>query len=84
MQQITSGAPVDAFISAAEKPMDDLQAKGYVVPGTRRDLLRNSLVLIAPHDSQLRSFQGLTDKSVRLIAWVNRAVFRPGDMDSKR
>jgi molybdate transport system substrate-binding protein len=67
-QQISSGAPVDAFIAADEKSMDNLQAKGYVVPGTRRDLLLNSLVLIAPHDSSLRGFSGLTDKSVRLIA----------------
>jgi molybdate transport system substrate-binding protein len=48
--------------------MDDLEAKGLVEPGTRRNLLRNTLVLIAPRDSQLRGFEGLTDKSVRTIA----------------
>jgi molybdate transport system substrate-binding protein len=68
VQQIESGAPVDAFFSAASKPMDDLQANGLVAPGTRCDLLLNTLVLIAPRDSQLRGFEGLTDKSVRLIA----------------
>ena len=66
--EIEEGAPVDAFLSAAPKPMDDLEAKGLVAPGTRRNLLRNSLVLIAPPDSRLRDFQGLTDPSVRLIA----------------
>jgi molybdate transport system substrate-binding protein len=30
--------------------------------------LRNALVLIAPLDSNLRDFQGLTDKSIRVIA----------------
>jgi molybdate transport system substrate-binding protein len=48
--------------------MDDLEAKGLIAPGTRRNLLRNSLVLIAPLDSPLHDFQGLTDPSVRLIA----------------
>lgn len=67
-REIENGAPVDAFLSAASKPMDDLQAKGLVADGTRQDLLRNSLVLIAPRDSQLRGFDDLTDKSVRLIA----------------
>jgi molybdate transport system substrate-binding protein len=66
--QIDQGAPVDIFISAAAKPMDDLAASGLIVTGTRRNLLRNTLVLIAPHDSRLRDFQGLTDKSIRLIA----------------
>ena len=66
--QIDQGAPVDIFISAAAKPMDDLAASGLIVTGTRRNLLRNTLVLIAPLDSKLRDFQELTDKSIRLIA----------------
>ena len=66
--QIDQGAPADIFISAAAKPMDELEAKGLIVAGTRRNLLRNTLVLIAPLDSKLRDFQGLTDKSIRLIA----------------
>jgi molybdate transport system substrate-binding protein len=66
--QIDQGAPVDVFISAAARPMDDLAAMGLIVAGTRRNLLRNALVLIAPLDSQLHNFQGLTDKSIRLIA----------------
>jgi molybdate transport system substrate-binding protein len=66
--QIDQGAPVDVFISAAAKPMDDLAAKGLIVAGTRRNLLRNTLVLIVPLDSKLHDFQGLTDKSIRVIA----------------
>jgi molybdate transport system substrate-binding protein len=66
--QIDQGAPVDIFISAAAKPMDALAASGLIVTGTRRNLLRNTLVLIAPLDSKLKDFQGLTDKSIRLIA----------------
>ena len=66
--QIAQGAPADIFISAAAKPMDDLAAGGAIVAGTRRNLLRNSLVLIAPRDSRLQDFQGLAGRSVRLIA----------------
>ena len=66
--QIDQGAPVDVFISAAAKPMDDLVAKGLIVGGTRRNLWGNTLVLIAPLDSKLHDFQGLTDRSIRLIA----------------
>jgi molybdate transport system substrate-binding protein len=66
--QIDQGAPADVFLSAAAKPMDELEANGLIVVGTRRNLLRNSLVLIAPLDSKLRDFQGLADSSIRLIA----------------
>jgi molybdate transport system substrate-binding protein len=66
--QIDQGAPADVFLSAAAKPMDDLEAKGLLAAGTRRNLLRNTLVLIAPLDSGLHDFQGLTATSVRTIA----------------
>ncbi len=66
--QIDQGAPVDLFLSAAAKPMDDLEARGLIVAGTRRNLLKNTLVLIAPLDSKLKDFQGLTDRSIQTIA----------------
>jgi molybdate transport system substrate-binding protein len=67
-REIEQGAPVDAFISAAAKPMDDLERKGLIVTGTRVNLLHNSLVLIAPLDSKLQGFAELRDQSTRLIA----------------
>ncbi len=67
-RQIEQGAPADVFFSAGSKQMDALQEKGLIVSGTRRNLLGNSLVLIAPLDSSLRDFQGLAGSSVRLIA----------------
>jgi len=66
--EIEQGAPVDAFLSAAANPMDDLAARGLIAPETRQNLLCNSLVLIAPRDSQLRGFEGLADQSTKLIA----------------
>jgi molybdate transport system substrate-binding protein len=67
-QQIEHGAPVDIFLSAAAGPMNQLDAKGLLVPGSRRDLLRNSLVLIAPLQSTLSGFDQLAGPAVRSIA----------------
>ena len=66
--QIDQGAPVDVYLSAAAKQMDNLETKGLLAPGSRRNLLRNTLVLIAPLDSKLGSFQGLAVSDVKLIA----------------
>ncbi|MGP1373765.1 MAG: molybdate ABC transporter substrate-binding protein [Almyronema sp.] len=52
-QQIEQGAPVDVFFSAASKQMDALAAKGLIVAASRRDLVTNTLVLIAPQNSAL-------------------------------
>ena len=46
-KQIGEGAPADIFISASPDWMDELEASGDIRPDTRRDLLGNSLVLIA-------------------------------------
>lgn len=46
-QQILQGAPADIFISAAEEWMDKVEEAGAVVPGTRTDLLGNTLVLVS-------------------------------------
>src|SRR3954449_7159647 len=67
-REIEQGAPVDAILSAGAKPIDDLQAKGLLVAGTRADLLRNALVLIAPQDSKLDGFDELAGPAVRLVA----------------
>jgi molybdate transport system substrate-binding protein len=66
--EIEQGAPVDLFLSASSKPMNDLEQKGLLLAGSRRDLLRNEIVLIAPLQSSLKDFSGLTDGSVKLIA----------------
>lgn len=51
-KQIERGAPADVFISADVKWMDYLEGKKLIEPGTRRNLLGNSLVLIQPADQQ--------------------------------
>lgn len=47
-RQIEAGAPADVFISANAAWMDALQREGLLAPATRRDLLGNALVLVAP------------------------------------
>jgi molybdate transport system substrate-binding protein len=79
-QQIEQGAPADVFLAAATKPMDDLATKGLLLAGTRRDLLRNEVVLIAPKDSAgLGSFDGLRAPAVKLIALGDPASVPAGD-----
>lgn len=46
-KQIAEGAPADIFLSASEAWMDDLATKGLIQPDSRRDLLGNSLILVA-------------------------------------
>jgi molybdate transport system substrate-binding protein len=67
-REIEQGAPVDVFVSAAARPMDDLEEKGMIAVGTRANLVHNSLVLITPRDSKLQGFAELGDPSTRLIA----------------
>jgi molybdate transport system substrate-binding protein len=69
-QQIGQGAPVDVFISAADRQMNALETKGLLVAGTRQNLLTNQLVLIAPKPAPiaLTNFQQLTQPAVKRIA----------------
>ncbi len=53
-RQITEGAPADIYISADTAWMDELAAKSLIVGESRIDLLGNTLVLIAPADSDAR------------------------------
>jgi molybdate transport system substrate-binding protein len=52
-KQIENGAPAAIFISADTKWMDYLAERKAIVADSRRDLLGNRLVLIAPADSML-------------------------------
>ena len=47
-RQIEQGAPADVFVSADLDWMDWLGEQGLIEPASRRDLLGNDLVLIAP------------------------------------
>ena len=47
-RQISQGAPADVILTADEEWMDWLAGKSLIVPASRRRLLSNQLVLIAP------------------------------------
>ncbi len=64
-KQIEEGAPAGVFISADLKWMDYLQQEGRIVAGTRRNLLGNKLVMIAPKG---KAFTVSMDKSFDLPA----------------
>lgn len=53
-RQIEEGAPADVFLSADELKMDALEKVGLLVPGSRRTLLGNTLVIVIPSDSSLQ------------------------------
>lgn len=60
--QIEEGAPVDIFMSAAQKQMKALEEKDLLVNDTIETLLVNKVVLITPKDGQveIKSFDDLT------------------------
>lgn len=51
-RQIAASSGADMFVSADTKWMDYLQTRGLIQRATRRNLLGNTLVLIAPKNSQ--------------------------------
>jgi molybdate transport system substrate-binding protein len=53
-RQIENGAPADVFFSADLEWMDYLQTRKLIRRDTRRDVLGNRLVLIAPADSKIK------------------------------
>ncbi len=68
-RQIEQGAPVDIFISASPEEMDALESKGLLLADTRRNLVRNSVVLIVPAGSNgISNFQDLTKPATKIIA----------------
>jgi molybdate transport system substrate-binding protein len=70
MAQIKAGAPIDAFISAADKQVDELALLKLVDPDTRRVVAGNALVLVVSRDSTARldSFEGLARAAVKRLA----------------
>jgi molybdate transport system substrate-binding protein len=64
-KQIEEGAPVDLFMSAGKKQMDELAAKGLIAVATRSDLLGNEMVLVVTREkkNEIRSFADLAGKA---------------------
>jgi molybdate transport system substrate-binding protein len=69
-RQIEEGAPADLFFSADEAKMDGLEKKDLLLPGTRRSLLSNLLVIVVPADASAvpKSAADLTKPEFRKLA----------------
>src|SRR5258705_5451312 len=52
-KQIEAGAPIDVFLSAAQRQMDELERQGLIVSASRRAFARNGLTVIKPADSRI-------------------------------
>lgn len=57
-RQVEAGAPADLFFSADEDWMTYLAGRNLIRPGSRRSLLTNDIVLIAPASSKVRLIAG--------------------------
>jgi len=70
MALIKSGAPIDVFVSAATRQVDDLARTKHVDDKTRRTIAANDLVLIVPANARSapESFKDLADPKYKRIA----------------
>lgn len=77
-KQIENGAPADIYLSANPAWMDYLAARGHIISATRRNLLANSLVLVAPANSPASdAFDAETD----IVAALGDRRLALGDPD---
>ncbi len=79
-KQIAEGAPVHVFVSADAAQMDVAERSGRIVPGSRRDLLSNTLVLVRPAagSSSVEGPEDLARPEVRRVALGNPGTVPAG------
>jgi len=68
--QIENGAPVDVYISAGQKQMNDLERNSLIIPDTRKNIISNTMVLITPAKDPIciKNFSDLTDPRIKNIS----------------
>jgi molybdate transport system substrate-binding protein len=69
-RQIKEGAPADVIFSADELRVDQLEKAGLLLPGTRKTILANTLVLVVAADdgAPVATLADLTKADIRRIA----------------
>jgi molybdate transport system substrate-binding protein len=71
VQQVVHGAPVDVFVSADPEALQRAVDAGVIAADSRRDIARNSLVLVVPATggrADVRALVDLTGPTVRRVA----------------
>ncbi len=78
-RQIKEGAPADVIISADELRLDQLTHGGLLLPGSRRTLLANTLVLVVAADNTtITTISDLAQPGVRHVAFGEPATVPAG------
>ncbi len=72
-EAIENGEKFDGVVLPSSQVLDQLQAKGLIIPESRREIVTTDLVVIAPVKSTLKldNFQELADNKVKSVAIVN-------------
>jgi molybdate transport system substrate-binding protein len=80
LAQIAKGAPADVFAAADQDTMDRAEAQKLITPGSRRNFVGNTLVLVTPSDSvlNLKTLADLQKPDVKRIALGNPASVPAG------
>jgi molybdate transport system substrate-binding protein len=69
-KQIEEGAPCDLFISASKANMDALEQEGLIAADSRKDILGNTLTLVASAEKagSIKGYEALTTADIGSIA----------------
>ena len=78
--QIESGADCDVFLSAAAKQMDALEEGGFVLDGTRKDILENKCALVVKANSDIKSWDDF-EKAIKAAQSSSDLIFAMGNAD---
>ncbi len=91
MTQIEEGYACDIFFSAAQKQMDQLEKEGFVVDGTRSNVVNNQLVVLTQKDSDTEvtgledlnkaKSLALADGSVPVGKYTRQALMNLGTLE---
>ena len=77
-RQIEAGAPADVFFSADTSLVDELEKKGLVRKGDRREFLSNALVVVVPKSSASAVASARDLVALRRIALADPAAVPAG------
>ena len=78
--QIESGAECDIFLSAAQTQMDALQEGGFVMDGTRKNLLENKCALVVAEGSDIASWDDF-EAAIESAQSSDDLIFSMGNAD---